>query len=66
MTRTADRPLEAPAPGSCAAIDLDQLRLALEATPNGMVLVDDAGQIVMVNAHVEQMFGYTRDELVGT
>jgi PAS domain S-box-containing protein len=66
MTRSADVSLEATAPGSCAAIELDQLRLALEATPNGMVLVDDAGQIVMVSAHVEQMFGYTRDELVGT
>lgn len=65
MTRTADLNLDATAPGSSGAIDLGQLRLVLEATPNGMVLVDDAGRIAMVNAHVERLFGYRSDELVG-
>lgn len=65
MTRTADLHLDALRSGALGAIDLDQLRLALEATPNGMVLVDDAGRIAMVNAHVERLFGYRSDELVG-
>jgi PAS domain S-box-containing protein len=42
-----------------------QFRLAVEACPSGMVMVDAAGQIVMVNAKIEQMFGYSRQELIG-
>jgi PAS domain S-box-containing protein len=42
-----------------------QFRLAVEACPSGMVMVDAAGQIVMVNAKTEQMFGYSRQELLG-
>src|SRR5215469_12634934 len=42
-----------------------QFRLAVEACPGGMVMVDAAGQIVMVNAKTEQMFGYSRQELIG-
>jgi two-component system sensor kinase FixL len=40
-------------------------RLATEASPSGTVLVDDRGQIVLVNAHIEKLFGYRRDELIG-
>jgi PAS domain S-box-containing protein len=42
-----------------------QFRLAVEACPSGMVMVDAAGQIAMVNAKTEQMFGYSRQELIG-
>jgi PAS domain S-box-containing protein len=42
-----------------------QFRLAVEACPSGMVMIDAAGQIVMVNAKAEQMFGYPQQELVG-
>jgi PAS domain S-box-containing protein len=42
-----------------------QFRLAVEACPSGIVMVDAAGQIVMVNAKTEQMFGYSRQELIG-
>jgi PAS domain S-box-containing protein len=38
---------------------------ALEAAPDAIVLVDDAGTVVLVNTAVEQLFGYRRDELVG-
>src|SRR5262249_15725238 len=40
-------------------------RLATEASPSGMLLVDEQGRIVLVNAHIEELFGYQRDELVG-
>lgn len=37
----------------------------LEVTPDAMVVVDDRGGIVAVNAQAERMFGYARDELLG-
>jgi PAS domain S-box-containing protein len=39
--------------------------LATEASPSGTVLVDDQGRIMLVNAHIEQLFAYGRDELIG-
>lgn len=44
---------------------LEQFRMAIEAAPTGMIMVDRRGTIVLVNAHVEKLFGYTREELVG-
>jgi len=41
------------------------LRLAVELSPSGMVAVDSAGVIVLVNREVERMFGYSREELLG-
>jgi PAS domain S-box-containing protein len=43
----------------------DLFRLATEASPSGTVLVNDQGRIILVNAHVEELFGYRRDELIG-
>ena len=40
-------------------------RLATEASPSGTLLVDAQGRIVLVNAHIEELFGYGRDELIG-
>jgi PAS domain S-box-containing protein len=39
--------------------------LAVEACPNGMVMTDSAGRIVLANAEIERMFGYDRSELLG-
>ncbi|MCP5070051.1 MAG: PAS domain S-box protein, partial [bacterium] len=43
----------------------ERFRLVVESSPSAMVMVDGAGTIVLVNAQTEQMFGYSRDELVG-
>ena len=39
--------------------------LAVESMPSGMVMVDEAGTIVLVNAEMERLFGYSRQELIG-
>ena len=42
-----------------------RFRGLLEAAPDGMVIVDRQGTIIMVNAQTLALFGYTRDELLG-
>jgi PAS domain S-box-containing protein len=42
-----------------------RFRAAVESSPNGMVMVDRGGRIVLVNREVERLFGYSRDELLG-
>ena len=43
----------------------ERFRLAVEAAPSGMVMMDVDGRILMVNAHAEKLFGYDRGEMVG-
>jgi PAS domain S-box-containing protein len=40
-------------------------RLVLEAAPNGMIMISPEGAITYVNAAVEAIFGYAREELIG-
>lgn len=42
----------------------NMFELAVEACPNGMIMIDCDGRIVMVNTEVERLFGYERSELI--
>jgi PAS domain S-box-containing protein len=37
----------------------------IESAPDGLLVVDEAGTITLVNTHVETLFGYASHELVG-
>lgn len=43
----------------------ERFRALLESAPDAMVIVDPSGRIAMANAQTENLFGYSRDELVG-
>ena len=43
----------------------ERFRLAVEASPNANVMVNEQGRIVLVNQQTENLFGYSRDELMG-
>ena len=47
------------------ASSADFFRQAIEAAPTGMMMIDDRGDIVLINQQVETMLGYSRDELIG-
>jgi len=42
-----------------------RMRLAVEAAPCAIILIDACGRIVFANVETERLFGWTRDELVG-
>jgi PAS domain S-box-containing protein len=42
-----------------------QFRDFLEAAPDGIVIVDHQGKIVIVNSQTERLYGYSRHELLG-
>ncbi len=42
-----------------------RFRQAVESAPNAIIMVNESGTIVMVNAQTETFFGYARTELMG-
>ena len=43
-----------------------RLRAAVESSPSGLLMIDKGGTIVLVNREIERLFGYSREELLGT
>jgi len=43
----------------------EQFRAFVEADPDAMIIVGSKGEIVLANQQAEQLFGYTREEMVG-
>ncbi len=43
----------------------ERSELVVEAAPNALVMVNPEGRITLVNAAVEKVFGYSRQELIG-
>ena len=39
--------------------------LAIESTPNAIIIANEKGKIVLVNQQAEKLFGYNRSELLG-
>jgi PAS domain S-box-containing protein len=37
----------------------------VDAAPDGLIVCDQTGQIILVNEETERMFGYARDEMLG-
>jgi PAS domain S-box-containing protein len=42
-----------------------RFRLAVEASPNGIAMVDSTGKILLVNAETSRMFGYPSEDMTG-
>jgi PAS domain S-box-containing protein len=56
--------------GSCVDITdskqaAERFESVLQAAPVAMILLDRSGRIILVNAQVERLFGYAREELLG-
>lgn len=43
----------------------ERLRIIVESSPNGIVMVNEEGTIVLVNAVLATLFGYEQNELLG-
>jgi len=43
----------------------ERFHLAVEAAPNGMVVTDQEGKIILANSEMERLFGYSREEMIG-
>ena len=44
---------------------LAQFQLLVESAPNGLLMVDSAGTIVLANTQIETIFGFSKRELLG-
>jgi PAS domain S-box-containing protein len=63
--RSVTIPIDVVVDTSECSLAEEKFRLAVEACPSGMVMIDHNGNMVMVNAEIERQFGYRREELIG-
>lgn len=43
----------------------ERFKLVVESAPNALIMSDSSGAITLVNVRAENLFGYTREELIG-
>lgn len=48
-----------------SALDADTVRALVEAAPDGILLADERGTILLANRRAEEIFGFACDELTG-
>jgi PAS domain S-box-containing protein len=65
MTQRSSRRRRAAHETTKHVVSEEIIRLAVEACPSGMIMTDAGGRIVLLNAEVERLFGYAREELLG-
>jgi len=66
-TSTSAMPLQRqPAPSSMDDLEITAIVVAglLDVTPDGLLMIDGSGCMVLVNSRIEDMFGYRRSDLV--
>jgi PAS domain S-box-containing protein len=51
--------------GAALARGEERFRSVVEAAPSAMLIVDEQGQMILVNARTESLFGYPRGALLG-
>src|SRR5258708_382346 len=61
----AHKQASAPMPRNDQEAEVSRFRAIVELAPDALLVVDDLGQISLVNRQTELMFGYDRDELLG-
>jgi two-component system, NarL family, sensor histidine kinase UhpB len=44
---------------------IEEFAILFDSAPNGVMVVDDRGRIVLLNARMEEKFGYSHRELIG-
>ena len=48
-----------------ARLDDAAIRGVVDAAPDGIIVADEAGRILLANRRTEELFGYDRDALLG-
>jgi PAS domain S-box-containing protein len=43
----------------------ERMRMIIDSVPNGVVMIDQAGAIKLANRKIEEIFGYSSEELLG-
>jgi len=62
--QTAD-PADGPTGGALEQLDDAIVGALVDAAPDGLVMADEQGRVLLVNRKLEQLFGYDRAELLG-